>query len=139
MNKVKFSQRSLIASLIVLFPAILFFVYMATTSSGFLENGDIDNAPMRAGWMLLFLSPILFLMLFLFYYVSSRLLSLFDKLSFIYHEIIVLLFSLIFGYVIAHDSVQYFLFSTSVFGLWLSAGVLSWHYLEGFRYSNLGA
>ena len=45
-----FFRRSLVASLIVLLPAILLSVDVGSTNSGVLENGQTDNDPMRAGW-----------------------------------------------------------------------------------------
>lgn len=137
LQRPNFFKQSLFAELITLAPAILLFIYAGTSSSQILPNGEIDNDPMRAGWALLFLSPIFFLILVMFFYISSRLLFSLDKLNFINHEIIVLVAAAFLSGLIAYDSFKFFLTFAIVFSLWLSTGTVGWHYVERKRYNKV--
>ena len=132
MNELKYFKTSLLSSLVAMVPAMMFFLFVALTST----NGEIDDAPMRAGWGLLFLSPVIFLILIMFFYTITRFLSWLGKLKIQYLEMFVFVVSVLFAYCIASDSLSMFLICFLMFSAWLSIGAVSWNYFGILRYNK---
>ena len=132
----QFFIQSLFASFITIAPAIVFFIYGTTGSPEVQVTAPPDNAPMRAAWGLLFLSPFIFIILLIFFYISSRILFALKKLSFINHEIIVIVSSIALSAVMAHDSLNYFLLFSFINTCWLTIGVIAWYYSNKMRYNK---
>ncbi len=136
MLKPPFLKRSLISGLIVIFPIFIYGADILSTSSNINQIGEPDNDPMRASWLFYYLSPFIFLIVSLFYYITARILFLLGRLSFIDHEIVILIFSLFIGVMIGHDAIKNFLLSSVIVFLLFSFGLLSWHYLDRLRYNK---
>ena len=132
-----FFIQSLFASFISIAPAISLFVYTATDTYVLPEGAEPDNDPMRAGWALLFLSPIIFLVLIIFFYSTSRILFSLKKLNLINHGLLALICGLILSSFIAYDSLKFFIMTTAMVTCWLSIGILAWHYLNKLRYNKI--
>jgi len=136
MSEPKYFKISLLSSLLTMLPAVIFFVFAGLTGSSVLENGEVDNDPMRAGWALLFLSPVIYTILAIFFYIISRLLFWLGKLQFQYFELFVFLVSAWLSYSIAYDSLRMFLTCFLIFSMWLSIGTASWFYFGILRYNK---
>lgn len=136
MNGPSYLKISLLSSLLTMLPAIIFFVFAGLNGSSVLANGEVDNDPMRAGWLLLFLSPIIYLILSIFYYGVSRLLARLRKLEILYLEIFVFVASALLAYSIAADNLIIFLITFTVFCIWLSIGAVTWFYFGILPYNK---
>jgi len=117
-------------------PAVSFFIYAIYNGAGILDSGEVDNDPMRAGWILLFFSPALYLVLVMFFYIVSRILFSFEKLQFKYLELLILLISALLAFQIAHDNVQALFIVFIALSVWLSVGSVSWYYFGILSYNK---
>ena len=128
MKEPKYLKTSLLSGLLTMLPAVIFFVFAIVNGSSILANGEVDNDPMSAGWGLLFLSPVIYVVLSTFYYSISRLLAWLGKLNIQYLEIFVFVVSALLAYSIAYDNLIMFFITFIVFSIWLSIGSITWFY-----------
>lgn len=136
MTEPKYLKISLLSGLLTILPAVIFFVFAIINGSSILANGEADNDPMRAGWVLLFLSPVIYVVLSIFYYSISRLLAWQGKLKFQYLEIFVIAVSALNAYFIAFDNLLMLLISFIVLSIWLSIGSIAWFYFGILPYNK---
>ena len=136
MNESKYIKISLLASLLTMLPALILFFFATVNGASILANGEVDNDPMRAGGALLFLSPLMYLAIFLFYCTTSRLLAWLGKLTIKYLEILVFIVSAFLAYSLAYDDFLIFVINFFVFSIWLSIGSFAWFYFGILPYNK---
>ena len=134
--KPSFISNSLIASLTLVIPVILLFIYVATNDSILFVDGSIDSDPVRTSWVLFFVSLFIYLTLLAFVYISARILFLYKKLSFMNHQILILITASIFSYLLGHYSWIFFILFFLLLSIWFSSGIAVWHFLENKRYNK---
>ena len=134
--KPSFISNSLIASLVLVTPVILLFIYVATNDSIPFVDGSVDSDPVRTSWVLFFISLFIYLTLVAFYYISARILFLYEKLSFMNHEVLILITASIFSYLLGHYSWIFFILFFLLLSIWFSSGIAVWHFLENKRYNK---
>ncbi len=131
-----FMSNSVFTGLFLMVPIILLFTYSAISEPVFFVDGSAGNDLVRAGWVLLFLSPIICLVFVAFFYTSSRILFLFKKLNLLNHELFILLTSVGLSCVLAYDNLIFFILFLLIFSISLSIGTMVWHFLEKKRYNK---
>ena len=136
MKEPPFLKASLLSSLISMLTAIVYlliFLYGQYTSE-IVEIDEIDNAPIRSAAILLSLSPAIYLILVMFFYVLARILFVFGMLDLKYFVLVALLFSALLALKIGRGDFDLYLFC--MFGVWLSIGAVSWHYFGTSSYNK---
>jgi hypothetical protein len=126
--KPKFFRTSLIAGL---FTALIIAIpsgYIALSGPDILADGSVDNDPMRAGMMILYILPIIYIIIVFAYYAIARLLFSFGKLNLMYLIIIAVVASMIAGYSLESNNIKGFLSGFLVFTIVFSSGAISWWY-----------
>jgi hypothetical protein len=122
----KFLRGSLAASLVIIAPLTILGLVAVLTGSSVLTSGEIDNDPMRAGGVLLYISPVLYICMTVVFYCLTRLLSFFGGLKFSYLVLLAACASLAFAWQIAYDSLLVFCVLAVIhFGL-LTLGLFTW-------------
>ncbi len=125
-TKPKFLRASLITGIAVVFPVVLLSLALGLSGGDIISSGEVDNDPMRAGWMILFLSPVFYAIIVAVFYGVTRVLASFGKLRFDVLFILVVVAGIVLASTIAADSLIAFLTTLCASLLLLTVGLVTW-------------